>query len=827
MLSDNKPQDNLIVVPRDRFRSDEPPYNNLPSQPTPLVGREREVTLGWSFLRGRHVRLLTLVGPGGVGKTRLGIEIAVQALPDFADGVCYVELTPVTDPALVVPTIAQTLGLGEDPEHTLQAALIDYLRDRSVLLVLDNFEQVLPAGKEIASLLAACPRIKVLVTSREPLRLRGEQEIQVQPLDLPQLSKTSSPDLASLAANPAVALFLQRTIAVRPDFALTDANASAIAQVCVRLDGLPLAIELATARMKVLTPQALFARLQSSLHILTGGPADLPSRQQTLRDTIEWSYNLLDEKEQLAFRCLAVLVGGSTIEAAEALCNGPLDTLMSLVDKSLLRRVDHPNIEPRLAMLETIRQYALERLEESGVAEEVRRRHAEYFLALAEEAEPLLKGPDQIEWLNRLDHDRDNLRAVLAWATMESPPDDRRPTTARSLEKSTIGLKVAGCLLRFWQVRGPLSEGHEWLARLLALDDLSGPAATSGDIERMKARARALATAGRIAYLMSYPTCRAYYAEYRDLCRTLGDRAGMAAALMGMANLSLEKGDTDEAFSIYEECLAISREIGSKPGVAGALNNISMVEIVRGNYDHAEQLMSEGLEIIRQVGDKERIATMTDGLGRILLRKGELERAASTINSSLMMVTEMQDSWATAYSLEGLAEVACAQGKPNRVAQLLGAAEAYYKNMRGRLDYLDIETYDRSVAAARALLGDQAYDVAFADGYGKTAGQAAAFEEPTAGRKAESSRQKAAVDSGVTSNPGYPQGAAIRNWESVLSARELEVLRLVAQGLSDADIAAQLFLSRHTVNAHLRNIYSKLGVTSRSAATRYAIDHGY
>jgi len=815
-----------------------------------MVGREREVALGWSFLRRRDVRLLTLVGPGGVGKTRLGIEIAVQTLPDFADGLCYVELTPVTDSALVVPTIAQNFGLGEAPERSLQAALTDYLRDRSMLLVLDNFEQVLSAGKEIAGLLAACPRIKALVTSREPLRLRGEQEIQVQPLDLPPLSKTASPDLTDLAANPAVALFLQRAIAVRPDFALTDTNASAIAEICVRLDGLPLAIELATARMKVLTPQALLSRLQSALHILTGGPTDLPSRQQTLRDTIQWSYNLLAEEEQLAFRRLAVLVGGSTIEAAEALCNheflilnsesekdaeliqdsklriqNSFDTLMSLVDKSLLRRVDNPNIESRLAMLETIRQYALERLEESGEAEEVRRHHAEYFLALAEQAEPLLKGPDQIEWLNRLDHDRDNLRAVLAWATTESPPDDRRPMSARPMEKSTIGLKVAGCLLRFWQVRGPLSEGHEWLSRLLALDDLAGPAATSDDTERMRARARALATAGRIAYLMGYPTCRAYYAEYHDLCRTLGDRAGMAAALMGMANLSLEKGDTGEAFSTYEECLAISREIGSNPGIAGALNNISMVEIIRGNYDRAEQLMSEGLEVIRQVEDKERIATMTDGLGRILLRKGELERAASTINSSLMMVTEMQDSWATAYSLEGLAEVACAQGKSNRAAQLLGAAEVYYKNMRARLDYLDIETYDRCVATARALLGDQAYEAAFAEGYSKTAEQAAAFEEPTVSRKADGSRpgfpqrsgrEKAAGDSGL-----------IRDPQGILSAREVEVLRLVAQGLSDADIAAQLFLSRHTVNAHLRNIYSKLGVTSRSAATRYAIDHGY
>jgi non-specific serine/threonine protein kinase len=841
-----------MLVPRERFSAAGQPYYNLPLQPTPLIGRERDIEMVWTLMQRPDVRLLTLVGAGGVGKTRLAIEAAEQLFQDFADGVCYVDLTPVTDPGLVMPTIAQVLELGEDSEHNLQSTLSEYLRARAMLLVLDNFEQLLrpvhgaprqespgslTAARQLAELLPVCPRVKALVTSREPLRLRGEHELQVQPLAVPHLDNKASLDLSELASNPSISLFLERAAAVRPDFALTGQNARTVAEICAKLDGLPLAIELATARLKALSPQALLARLQSALHLLTGGPTDLPSRQQTLRDTIEWSYNLLDADEQRLFRRLAVFVGGCALETLlepdtgmrNAECGmrnesegniphskDPLDVVTSLVDKSLLRRVDQPDGETRLAMLETIRQYAIEKLEESGEAEEVGSKHAGLFLALVERAEPLLKGPDQIEWLNRLDRERDNLRAALAWSI--APVPARSEGTS---ERVALGLKIAGGLLRLWQVRGPLSEGKDWLLQLLKLDDAAGPAILSGDAERMRIRARALATVGRITYVLGPAVeSRALHVECRDLWHALGDRGGEASALMGLANISLEIGDTPEAQATYEQCLAIWRELGSLPGIAGCLNNIGMVEMQLGNYERAQALMEEGLALITQVGDKERQASMTDNLGRIYLRKGDYERAATSIGSSLMLVIEMQDSWATSYSLEGLAEVACAEGKALRAAHLLGASEAYYKDMRARLDHADIVTYDNCVETLRARLGDEAYVAAFASGSAMSAEQAVAFEadrpEPARGRP---------------TSPGeaHPQASqrAGEQAQSILSSRELEVLHLLAQGLSDANIARELILSRHTVNAHLRNIYGKLGVTSRSAATRYAIDNGF
>ncbi len=413
--------------------------NNLQTQPTPLLGREREVEQVCAQLRREGVRLLTLTGPGGTGKTRLALQGAADLLDDYKDGVFFVALAPLSDPTLVVSTIAQALGVKESGGRSVLQCLQDYLREKTLLLALDNFEQVAAAAPQVAGLLADAPRLNILVTSRIPLHLRGEHEFAVPPLALPDFKHL--PALAALTQYAAVELFIERAQAVRPDFAVNNDNAPAVAEICVRLDGLPLAIELAAARVKLLSPQAMLVRLEEPLKLLTGGARDLSARQQTLRGAIAWSYDLLDENEKRLFRRLAVFVGGCTLEAAEAVCHGGVDLradvfdgIASLVDKSLLRQEEAPDGEPRFFMLETIREYAQERLTESG--EELQNRHAEFFLNFAEQAEIEIHGFQQLKWLDRLEVEHDNLRAALGWLTHNS--------------KAQLGLRLAGALTDFW-----------------------------------------------------------------------------------------------------------------------------------------------------------------------------------------------------------------------------------------------------------------------------------------------------------------------------------------------------------------------------------------
>jgi predicted ATPase/class 3 adenylate cyclase len=434
--------------------------HNLPAQPTPLIGREREAAEARERLRRPEVRLLTLAGPGGTGKTRLALQVAVDVLEDFADGVFFVPLAPISDPTLVASTVAQTLGVQETGSRPLLERLKEFLQDKAVLLVLDNFEQVIAAVPVVTALHAACPRLKSLVTSREVLRLQGEHEFPVPPLAVPDLRHLPASERLSQYA--AAALFIQQASAVKPDFMVTNDNAPAVAEICVRLEGLPLAIELAAARSKLLSPQALLARLGSRLELLRGGARDLPARHQTLRGAIAWSYDLLSPDEQALFRRMAVFVGGCTLEAAEAVCRaaGPpeldvLEGMTSLVDKSLLRQEEEANREPRFQMLETIREYGLECLTTSGELESARRAHATDYLALAEEAEPELTGPQQGVWLHRLETEHDNLRAALQWS--------------QARQDAETGLRLGGALWRFWLVRGYLREGRERLGRLLAL----------------------------------------------------------------------------------------------------------------------------------------------------------------------------------------------------------------------------------------------------------------------------------------------------------------------------------------------------------------------
>jgi len=437
--------------------------NNLPVQFTPFIGREQELSTIQQLLLQEGVRLATLTGPGGTGKTRLGVQVAAELIDSFADGVFFVNLAPVNDTALVVPTIAETLGMREAGGQPLLKRLAEELQQKQILLLLDNFEQVVSAAVQVVDLLSTCPDLKVLVTSREVLHVQAEHEFPVPPLPLPD--PKSLPDLATLSHNAAVALFIQRAQAVKPDFQVTNANARAIAEICVRLDGLPLAIELAAARMKLLPPQALLARLGQSLQVLTGAARDLPARQQTLRNTIAWSYHLLDAAEQRLFCRLSVFVGGCTLEAAEAICAAPgdgneagqvLEIVASLIDKSLLQQIAQEGEEPRFAMLETIREYGLERLEASSKAEVTQRSHAEYFLTLAERAEPEVRSAQQITWIARLEHEHDNLREALRWfiALWHSLPGRRRFSSRASTRRLAHWQRRGWHSLRKWEIAG-------------------------------------------------------------------------------------------------------------------------------------------------------------------------------------------------------------------------------------------------------------------------------------------------------------------------------------------------------------------------------------
>src|SRR5215216_756370 len=458
-LKDLSSPERVFQITAPGLRSEFPPLetldirrNNLPAQPTPLVGRERELEEVLALLRRSYVRLLTFTGPGGTGKTRLGLQAAAELTDEFEDGVFFVALAAIADPTLVAPAIARTLGLTESGNQPQEELLEGYLRERQVLLVLDNFEQVLESASLLDALLSAAPGLKVLATSRTALRLYGEHEFPVPPLSLPDTG--SLPPIEGLTRFEAVRLFVDRARAIRPDFSLTEENASAVIEICSRLDGLPLAIELAAARIKLLPPQAMLSRLDNRLKLLTGGARNLPERQRTLRNAIAWSYEMLDEGEKTLFARLAVFSGGSTLEGIEAVCDPQgdlpveaLEGVSSLLDKSLLRQEEGQGAEPRLMMLETIREFASQRLEESGEAEQLRKSHADYCIALAEEAEAGLQGSEQESWLERLDPEHDNMRSALAWAMEQGMTE--------------LGLFLAGALRPFWYARGYLDEGRK------------------------------------------------------------------------------------------------------------------------------------------------------------------------------------------------------------------------------------------------------------------------------------------------------------------------------------------------------------------------------
>jgi predicted ATPase/class 3 adenylate cyclase len=683
--------------------------NNLPAQPTPLIGRGRELGEVCDLLRAEGLRVLTLTGPGGIGKTRLGLQVGAELLDEFEEGVFFVALAPITDPALVPSAIAEALGVVEAADQPLEEALKDYLRSKELLVLLDNFEQVLGGAPLVGQLLSACPKLKVLATSRSVLRVYGEQEYPVGPLELPSPGRL--PPIEKLSQYEAVRLFIERAKAAKPEFSVTDENAPAVAEICARLDGLPLAIELAAARIKLLTPAAMLERLGSRLKLLGGGARDLPERQRTLRGTIEWSFALLEEGEQVLFARLAVFAGGRTLEAIEAVCdaNGdlPIDALegvSSLLDKSLLRQEEGPGGEPRFVMLETIHEYAREKLQASGEAEETRRLHAEYFLAVAEEAEPELSGAEQVASLELLEAEHDNFRAALSWSL------EKEPETA---------LRLAVALARFWEKRSYFSEGSRWIKAALSRSDH-----TDGSV-----RARALSEAGTFAWHRGdYQQATVFHRGALALYRQLGDEGNAAFALLCVGTQHLEQAEHERARPFFEEALAISREVGDKRNIVYALHNLGEVARHTGHYKQARTLGMEAVSVSQEMEDKWTVARNFVWLGIVTAYKGDdYEEAEGFLEEGFGLIREVGDWEWVAYALDCFAVTAGAKGQGERAARLWGAAEALRKSIGATLHGTDRPDYDRSVAASHAQLGEAEWEAAFAQGMAMSPEEAAEY----------------------------------------------------------------------------------------------------
>ena len=822
--------------------------HNLPAPRSSFIGREQEVLEIRRELE--TTRLLTLTGAGGSGKTRLALEVAGDLVDTYSDGVWLVELAPLSEEELVPKAVAEALEVAERPGEPLADTLTEVLGTRELLLVVDNCEHLLDATARLAdSLLDSCPHVRILATSREALGVEGEVRWPVPPLSAPEPQRSLT--VEELERSESARLFLARARNRDPSFAFTPGSTRAVAEVCSKLEGIPLAIELAAARVGTLSLEQISERFEGSLELLTHGGRTAAPRQRTIRGTLDWSHELLCERERKVFGRLSAFAGGWALEASEAVVSGGgieekevLELLSGLVEKSLIVAEPTADGGVRYRLLDPIRQYALEKLEQSGELEDVKRAHAEYFLAVAEEVEPQLIGPHEAERFGRLVEELDNFRAALSWASVHG--------------EAELSLRLAGALGSFWFWEGHSGEGRGWLEGALTQE---GPTSAL-------ARAKALGAASLLASQLSdYARARGAAEEGLRLSKEAGTEdsrrpffvwnSPTTFFLNRLANVSMEQGDHERARALGQESLVLSRQANEMQGIVWSLLTLAIAATLRADYEQAERLYAEGMRLARELdsayarflflqnwgwtaliqGDPARATLLIeeavelarerrrgfmgllsrplDNLGWAALLGGELGRARAQFGENLTLSKKRGDRGTLLMSLEGLACVAGAEGYALQAARLFGAAEALMEVIDYRLVPQERAVLEPYRARVRSRLGEAAWEEAVAEGgamgLDHAIGYALSKEKPSERLSPTRSQPP------VSSTPEHPGG---------LSPREVEVLGLVAEGLTNAQVAQRLFLSPRTVQRHLNSIYHKLGVSSRTAATRFAIEHG-
>jgi predicted ATPase/DNA-binding CsgD family transcriptional regulator len=752
--------------------------HGLPPRPYSLIGRKKDLEAAHDLLLRGTSRLVTIIGPPGVGKTRFAVELAFTVASEFDDGVAFVDLAPVRDPGLVLDSIAQALGVVDHPNRPALQHLEKHLRGRNTLVLLDNFEQVIAAASGVADLLSACPDVKVLVTTRQPLHVRWEHRYNLPPLVLP--GTTARSDEAALAQSPATALFIERARAADPKFSVDDRNALTVVEICRRLDGLPLAIELAAAWTGALGLEAILSRLSGYPGLPLGGLRDAPERQQTLSSAIAWSYDLSSESERIVFRALGAFAGETPLEAVEAVCEGlrvdVLTAVAGLVDKNLLVRVS--DAETRFRMLDTIREFAEERLELTGEAEAARRRHAAWFLGLAKQAERFIWSEHQMEWFARVEHAHDNVRVALEWCL--SGGDEE------------TGVLLAASMTRFWFARGYVREGRRW-----------GQIAASK--QQVSPRARALALSNLAFFLMHHgerDQAVTLAEQGMALARSVGEPSLIAWSLLQLGLATDSAGDFERSERLYSEMLNFARQAGNDRIAILALHNIGTTMRSRGDKARARVILEEVLSMARPRNDRWLTSLATGNLGFVLAPE-DPDHALMLLEESLALAHEIGHPWLTIRRLEDLASVLASSDRGEISAGLLGAAGAlrdafgYARSSQAQADV------DDASAAARERLGAEAFDVAYNKGRAMTADAAVAL---ALGRSAPVPKER----------PERPGG---------LTGREIQVAGDIARGLTNRQIAGRLGISERTVDAHVQNIRNKLGLERRVQIAAWASAH--